>query len=66
MDRYTVDVGSILAGRGRVSFQYGRAWIDKYEMTSRHRLLPRRMGQCRRDAARYGPVIFVTGKDALA
>ena len=50
MDRSTIDGGSILAGRGRLSFQYGRAWIDKYEVAARHRLLPRRMGQCRRES----------------
>ena len=50
MDRGTIDGGSILAGRGRLSLQCGRAWIDKYEMAARHRLLPRRMGQCRRES----------------
>src|SRR6185312_8446655 len=47
MDRSAVDGGSILAGRGLLSLLCGRAWIDKYEMAARHRLLPRRMGQCR-------------------
>ena len=50
MDRSTIDGGGILADRGRLSLQCGRAWTEKYKMAARHRLLPGRMGQCRRES----------------